>query len=84
MDLNSEAAAVLKEKYGDRFIYSEGQDEDGNPVSFPVGIEVTDSILMTKYHIYGKTCALGLGYKSENIEATDKFLEYILADAQQK
>ncbi|MBR3401522.1 MAG: hypothetical protein IKG67_04690 [Parasporobacterium sp.] len=78
MDLDSEEAAPIKAKYEDRFLYYETEDEEGNPVSYPVGIDVTDSILMTEYHIYGKTCALGLGINSHNIEATEKFLDYIL------
>lgn len=80
MDLNSEEAASIKEKYEDRFVYYEGTDNDGNEVSYPVGIDVSDSILMTQYQIYGRTCALGLGYKSSNVEATEKFLEYILKE----
>ena len=78
MDLNCEEAAGLKEKYGDRFLYYEGTDDDGNPVSYPVGIDITDSILMTDYHLYGKTCALGVGYKSSRISEVEKFLEFIL------
>ena len=78
MDLNNEKAASIKAKYEDRFLYYETEDEEGNPISYPVGIDVTDSILMTEYHIYGKTCALGLGFNSHNIEATERFLDYIL------
>ncbi|MBQ9031815.1 MAG: hypothetical protein IJ106_10245 [Parasporobacterium sp.] len=78
MDLNDERAASLKAKYEDRFLYYEGQDEQGNPVSWPVGIDISDSILMTEYRLYGSTCALGLGYKSEHPEATEQFLDYIL------
>jgi len=78
MDLNSEEAAPLKAKYEDRFLYYEGTDEEGNPVSYPVGIDITDSILMTDYHLYGKTCALGVGYKSEHVSEVEKFLEFVL------
>ena len=78
MDLNDEAAAALKEKYEDRFLYYETADEQGNPVSYPIGIDITDSILMTKYHVNGRSCALGLGYLSENVDMTLQFLDYIL------
>ena len=78
MDLNSEEAASLREKYADRFLYYDTEDEDGNPLSYPVGIDISDSILMTDYQIYGKSCALGLGYLSAHVEETEKFLEYIL------
>lgn len=78
MDLNAEAAASIRAKYEDRLLYFEGQDENGDPVAYPVGIDVSDSILMTRYHLYGRSCALGLGYLSEHPEATEKFLDYIL------
>lgn len=78
MDLNDEAAAAIKEKYEDRFLYYETVDEQGNAVSYPIGIDVSDSILMTQYHVYGRSCALGLGYRSENTGATLQFLDYIL------
>jgi len=80
MDLNCEEASSIREKYGDRFLYYEGEDEEGNPASWPVGIDITDSILMSEYHIYGRTCAIGLGYKSEHVAETEKFLEYILPE----
>ena len=78
MDLNSEEAASLRSEYEDRFLYYDALDADGDPVSYPVGIDISDSILMTEYHIYGNSCALGLGYLSEHVEETKKFLEYIL------
>lgn len=78
MDLNGEEAASIREKYQDRFLYYETEDEDGNPVSYPVGIDITDSILMTEYQIYGRTCAIGLGYNSSHVETTEHFLDFIL------
>ena len=80
MDLNCEEASSIRKKYGDRFLYYETEDEEGNPVSFPVGIDISDSILMTDYQLYGHTCALGLGYKSTHLEATEQFLDFILND----
>lgn len=78
MDLNSDEAASLKERYEERFLYFETEDEDGNLVSYPVGIDISDSILMTDYHLYADSCALGLGYQSQHIEAVMQFLDYIL------
>jgi len=78
MDLSGEEAAPIREKYEDRFLYYEGTDEEGNPTSYPVGIDITDSRLMTQYHLYGKTCALGVGYKSAHVEEVLRFLDYIL------
>jgi hypothetical protein len=42
-----------------------------------VGIDISDSILMTRYHLYADGCALGIGAQSSNIDAVEKFLEYI-------
>ena len=78
MDLNSDEASSIREKYSDRLVWYETQDDEGNDISYPVGIDVTDSILMTQYNIYGKSCAVGLGYKSTHIDETEKFLDFIL------
>jgi hypothetical protein len=43
----------------------------------PVGIDISDSILMSEYHLYSDGCALGIGAQSSNIDAVQKFLEYI-------
>ena len=80
MNLDDEAASSLKEKYKDRLIYFETTDEEGNDIEYPVGIDISDSILMERYSIYAGSCGIGLGYKSENIEAVEKFLEYIYAE----
>lgn len=44
----------------------------------PIGIDVRDSLLMSKYRVYGgETCVLGIGAKSENLEAVEAFLRFI-------
>lgn len=79
MDLDSEACAAIKEKYGDRFLYCEPYDEDYGSDLVAVGIDISDSILMTEYKIYPDSCALGIGAGSGHLEAVEAFLDYILA-----
>ena len=46
-----------------------------------MGIDVSDSILMTKYHLYSDGCALGIAVESGNIEQVERFLAFILEGA---
>lgn len=77
LDLDSEKCVKIREKYGDRFIYAIPYDKEYSEDPVPVGVDVSDSILMTQYHLYAEGCALGIGAQSENIEAVEKFLDYI-------
>ncbi len=80
MDLDSEACASIKAKYGDRFLYCEPLNKEYSTEPVAVGIDLTDSILMTKYHVYTNTCALGIGAQSGDIEAVEAFLDYVLEE----
>ena len=80
MDLDSEEYAAIKEKYGDRFLYCEPFDEEYSDEPVAIGIDISDSILMTKYNIYPDSCALGIGANSEHIEAVEAFLDYIFTE----
>lgn len=82
IDLDSEACSAIKEKYGDRFIYCEAYDKDYSDEPVAVGIDISDSILMTKYKIYKDSCALGIGAKSGHIDAVEKFLDYIFEETE--
>lgn len=77
MDLTDERCRAIFEKYGDRLLYSIPYDTEYSTDPVPVGIDISDSILMTKYHIYPETCALGIGAQSGNIEAVEKLLDYL-------
>jgi hypothetical protein len=80
-DLNDEQCAELKAKYADRFIYYTPTDEDGAELApIPVGIDVSDSLLVTQYHVYPEGCALGVGAHSENIKEVGDFLRFILGE----
>lgn len=82
MDLNGEQCASIREKYGEKFLYSIPNDTEYSTEPVPTGIDISDSALMTKYHIYPKneTCALGIGAQSKNLEAVEQFLDYIYAE----
>ena len=80
-DLNDERLASLKEKYADRFIYYTPLDENDEELEpIPVGIDISDSVLVTKYHVYQDGCAIGVGAHSENIKEIGDFLSFILGE----
>lgn len=78
MDLDSEECASIKAKYGDRFIYSEPFDEEYGKEMVPVGIDISDSKMVKEYGVYSIDIALGIGAKSERVDAVEKFLDFIL------
>ncbi len=79
MDLNDERCASILEKYGDRLVYCEPYDEEYAD-HVPVGIDVSDSILMTEYQIYPDSCVLGIGAHAGHIDAVELFLSYIFGE----
>ncbi|WP_405345669.1 hypothetical protein [Ruminococcus sp.] len=80
-DLNDEKCADLKAKYADRFVYYTPTDENGKELDpIPVGIDISDSLLVTKYHLYVDSCALGVGAHSENIKEVGDFLSFVLEE----
>lgn len=81
MDLNNDKCKSLREKYQDRFIYYEpAEDDSGHTESIPVGIDISDSLLMSEYHIYPETCAIGVIGTSSNIEQVEDFIAFVLGE----
>ena len=80
IDLDSEACASIKEKYGDRFIYAVPNDESYGGREAAVCIDISDSRLVTEYKVYNEPCALGIGANSSNIEAVERFLDFIFEE----
>ena len=80
LDLNDEKAASVLEKYEDRVIWCDPYNEEYSTEPVPVGIDISDSLLVTKYHLYdeGEEIALGLGAYTLRPESAEKFLEFIL------
>lgn len=83
MDLDSEECASIKAKYGDRFIYSDPYDEDYGKDKVAVGIDISDSKLVTEYKVYSADIALGIGALSENVDSVEKFLDFIFEENSQ-
>jgi hypothetical protein len=81
MDLNSQECAAIREKYADRLIYTEPNNEEYSVEPVPVGIDVSDSLLMTKYHIYGgENCVLGIGAHTEHLDQVENFLDFVFQE----
>lgn len=80
MDLESEACASIAAKYSDRFVYCDAVREDGETVHAAVGIDISDSRLVTEYEGYAEPCALGIAALSDNVESVELFLDFILTE----
>lgn len=80
-NLNDEKCADIKAKYADRFVYYTPVDENGSKLEpIPVGVDISDSLLVTKYHVYPEGCALGIGAQSKNIKEVGDFLRFVLEE----
>ena len=77
LDLDSEECASIKEKFGDKFLYATPYDSEYSDQPVAIGIDISDSILMSEYDIYADSCAIGIGANTQNLEAVEAFLEYI-------
>jgi len=74
-DLNLERCQPLRDRYADRLVYFHGVEGD-----IPVGIDVSDSKLVTRYGLYRDSCALGIGAQSQKMEIIALFLQFILEE----
>lgn len=79
IDLQDSRTKHLAERYADRLITISHTDESGVVREIPVGIDISDSILVTKEKAY-TDCALGISADAQHIEAVEKFLNYILQE----
>ena len=79
LDLTMEAADGLAEKYAERLLYAVPANEEYGTDSVPIGIDLSDTCLVTEFHIYDETCALGVSANCPHIDALERFLEYVLA-----
>ena len=77
LDLNSEACASIRAKYGDRFLYTVPIDAEYSTEEVPVCIDISDSRLVSEYGIYSEPCAIGIGALSKNVEAVEQFLDFL-------
>ena len=78
MNWNFEECDALREKYADRLIWYQPPEDAEETDPVPVGIDISDSLLVTKYGIYPESAALGIASESPRLDAVGKFLEFIL------
>lgn len=80
LDLNSAECGSIKEKYGDRFIYAVPFDTEYSTDEVPIGIDISDSKLVTEYGLYAEPCAIGISAKSKNVKSVEMFLDFIFEE----
>ena len=76
-DLSSGEAAEMFAFCKDRFVYCLPYDEEYSETEIPVGIDLSDTILVTEYGLYEDGCVLGLSAYSQHPEAVAEFLSYL-------
>ena len=79
MDLNGEGASVLKERYGDRFVYCTPLDESYSDQPVPVGIDLSGTALTGEYSAYPDGAVLGVNAYTKRLDEVIVFLEYLFA-----
>ena len=77
LDLESDACSSIRAKYGDRFLYAVPLDKEYSTGEVPVGIDISDSRLVTEYGIYSEPCAIGICALSDNVESVEWFLDFL-------
>ena len=79
LDLNSELAAPLREKYADRFVYCTPLDESYSDQPVPVGIDLSGTALVGEYRAYSEGAVLGVSAHTRRFDQVPVFLEYLFA-----
>ena len=74
-DLRLDHCRELYERYADRLVYFHGVEGD-----IPIGFDVSDSLLVTKYGLYKDSCALGIGARSGKQDIIALFMRFILEE----
>lgn len=77
LDLAAEENAAYFDKYKERFVYAVPYDEEYSTEPVPVGIDISDSRLMTEYDLYEDSCVLGVGAYTQHPEDIVAFLKFI-------
>ena len=77
LDLRDEKCASIMEKYKDRLVYCIPYDEEYSPDPVPVGIDISDSLLTTKYGLYEDDCVLGISAYTQRIGSIELFLSFL-------
>lgn len=78
LDLSLPEAAKIMEKYSDRLIYAVPLDTEYSTEPVPIGIDLSDTVLVSKYHVYADSCAVGLSAHCPHMDAILTFLSFVL------
>ena len=79
----SDVVSEIYAKYKDHLVYCEPYDEEYEKDLVPVGIDISDSLLITKYHLYEGDCALGISAYTSRPEGVETFLEFLFSEAEE-
>ena len=74
-DLRLERCRELYTRYADRLVYFHGIEGE-----IPVGFDISDSLLVTKYGLYRNSCAIGICAQSEKMDTIALFMRFILKE----
>ena len=80
LDLSRPEASEIMSRYEDRLIYATPLDEEYSTEPVPIGIDLSDTKLIRKYHIYGDSCAIGVSANCPHMDAVLKFLSFVLEE----
>ena len=79
LDLSRPEAGGLAEKYAGRLVYAVPANADYSTDPVPVGIDLSDTRLVTDFRAYEGSCALGVSANCPHIDAVERFLDYVLS-----
>ena len=80
LDWNLESCDALREKYADRLIWYQPPEDAEVTKPVPVGIDISGSLLVTKYGIYPDSAALGIAAGTTRLDAVELFIDFILGE----
>ncbi len=77
LDLRLDSCREICSRYADRLIYCEPVDESYSDEPVPIGIDISDSRLVTRYHVYSSDCALGISSHTQRLDEAERFLDFL-------
>ena len=78
MDLNSDSAAPLRERYADRFVYTKPLREDYSDQPVPIAIDLSGTVLTAGEHsAYPNGAVLGVNAYTKRLDQVVVFLDYL-------
>lgn len=80
MSWDMDECAELRQKYADRLIWYYPPEDAEQTEPVPVGIDISDSRIVTEYGIYPENCALGINVNTQRLDAVELFLDFIYTE----